>query len=89
MSVRRRSNRFLPNWLADVPPAVLLVGSVFLVVGVVFVAQAAGLEPSPRRGMIGLIGFAWVFGILVLWRWLAASTRLYRLREGLVTGQTK
>jgi len=84
MGVHPRSNRFLPNWLADVPLAVLFVGSLLLIVGVGFVAVAAGLHPGPRRGMISLIGFAWVFGILVLWRWLAASTRLYRLREGIV-----
>lgn len=84
MGVPRGSKRFLPTWLGDVHVAVLVIGSVCVIVGIAFIAQAAGLEPSPRRGMIGLIGFAWVFGTLVLWRWLAASTRLYRLREGIV-----
>lgn len=84
MALHPWSSRILPNWFEDVPAAVRIVGVVFLVVGVAFIAQAAGLDPSPRRGMIGLIGFAWVFGILVLWRWLAASTRLYRLREQVV-----
>lgn len=84
MGVRTRGNGILPDWLDDVPLTVLLVGSLAVLVGVGLVAGAAGLEPSPRRGMIGLIGFAWVFGTLALWRWLAASTRLYRLREGIV-----
>ena len=76
---------YAPTWVEDVPRAVLALGTLFLVLGVAYILVAAGQDPSPERGMVGLVGFAWVFGILVLWRWAAASTRLHRLRDGIRT----